>query len=587
MKKYFIPVLVITCIIILVVYVFKVKDEQPAEEAAEQPVYSSMCVPPVIDIDWYSSDRKAPVFEGLDGIDLKISTSNTEAQKYFNQGLMLAYGFNHAEAARSFYQGTREDPDCAMCYWGFAYVLGPNYNAGMEPNNFERAWEAVEKAGKLSNGCSNLERALISALAERYAEDPPEDRSELDIAYSRAMKKVHEKFPDNSDAAVLYAESLMNLHPWNLYDKEGNPKEWTPEIVSILKETIENEPEHAGAHHLHIHAVEASANPGQGLASAEALFDLIPGSSHLLHMPSHIYINTGHYHEGSVANLRAVEVDSGYVTACHAQGVYPLAYYPHNYHFLAATATLEGDSKNAMMAAVEVRELINVKLMRDPMWSTLQHFYIIPYHVAVKFGLWDEIMEMENDGGELPYPESVRHYARGMAYLAQNDIKKAKQELCDLELLMKHPSIQELTVWGINPMSKLVEISREILNGEILAAEGKYDESIEALTKAMNLEDGLNYNEPPDWFFSVRHHLGDVMVEAGRYKQAIEIYQQDLGVFPKNGWAYAGLYNAYLGTGNTEKAAEAKMNYEEAFRFSNIDLTGSRVMRSTDYISMK
>ena len=589
MKRYIIPALVIICIIVLVFYIYKIKDKPVIKDEAvtEAPVYSSLCVPPVKDIDWYSSDRKAPLFDGLSGIDFKISTKNPEVQKYFNQGLMLAYGFNHAEAARSFYQGTREDPGCAMCYWGYAYVLGPNYNAGMEPGNFDRAWEAIQKALELSDGCKDLEKALIFALAERYAEDPPDDRSDLDQAYANAMKKVYNQFPDNSDVATMYAESLMDLHPWDLYDAAGNPRPWTAEIVGTLEKTINDDPGHAGSHHLYIHAVEASADPGKGLLSAEALFNLVPGSSHLLHMPSHIYINTGHYHEGSIANIRAVAVDSSYVTACHAQGVYPLAYYPHNYHFLAATATLEGDSQIAMMAAEKVSELVSVELMRDPAWSTLQHYYIIPYHVAVKFGLWDEIMKMENDGAKLPYPESVRHYARGMAYLAQKGIKSAKHELYNLELAMKDPVIQELTVWEINPMSTLVEISREILYGEILAMVGKYEESITALEKAIELEDGLHYNEPPDWFFSVRHHLGDVLVEAGRYEQAIEVYQQDLLTFPSNGWAYAGLYKAYIGSENYEEAGRVRMNYEEAFRHSDIDLAGSRIMRNKEYISMK
>lgn len=325
------------------------------------------CRPQTTDKDWYSAETKAPKLEGLEGINFSITTKSKEAQEYFNQGLMLSYGFNHAEAARSFYEAIRIDSTCAMCHWGFAYVLGPNYNGGMEKDNFERAYQSAQKAMTLSQNCTNIEKYLIQALSYRYAKEPPEDRSGLDLAYSQAMKKVNDKYADNPDAGALYAESLMNLHPWDLYEKNSKaPKSWTPEIVTTLEQLIKKNPKHPGAHHFYIHAVEASAYPEKGLQSAKILETLVPGAGHLLHMPSHIYINTGDYHSGSLANIEAVKADSSYITSCHAQGVYPLAYYPHNYHFLAATATLEGNSQLAWTAAKKVQINTAKDIMKQP-----------------------------------------------------------------------------------------------------------------------------------------------------------------------------------------------------------------------------
>ncbi len=321
--------------------------DRPAAKAT-----AAHCAPQTSDEDWYTAGTKAPFFKGLDGVNFNISTRNKETQDYFNQGLMLSYGFNHAEAARSFYEAARQDTTCAMAYWGYAYVLGPNYNAGMEDDQYERAFLALQKARSLSAGCTEKEQLLIEALTHRYTEKPPADRIPLDVAFSNAMKTVYEKYPDDADISALYAESLMNLHPWDLYDKKTRePKPWTPEIVAVLEQLIKLHPGHPAAPHFYIHAVESSKHPERGLESAERLRTLVPGSGHLVHMPSHIYIRTGDYHLGSLANIEAIKTDSSYITACHAQGVYPLSYYPHNYHFLSATATLEGNSTLAWMAA--------------------------------------------------------------------------------------------------------------------------------------------------------------------------------------------------------------------------------------------
>lgn len=565
-------------IMILCVLFFSCKKETQKEKKIVAGKNSMSCAPATTDAKWFETDNKAPLFKGLDVINYSITTKNQEAQKYFNQGLALAYGFNHAEAARSFYYATKLDPQCAMCFWGYAYVLGPNYNAGMEPDNYERAYKAIQQAIKLSDKTTEKEKALIMALSKRYVSKPIDDRSSLDIAYSEAMKNVAAKFPEDLDIATIYTESIMNLHPWDLYDKNGIPKKWTPEIEAVLTKILKRNPKHIGANHFYIHAVEASKTPERGNPSAQ-LFDegLVPGSGHLIHMPSHIYIRTGEYHKGTLANINAVKTDSTYVTLCHAQGAYPLAYYPHNYHFMAACATLEGNYKWAMLAAKKTSELVHPKTMIEPGWSTLQHYYVIPYFVAVKFGKWDEILKMKLVSDTLKYPSAISHYAKGMAHLGKKDFTKAKAELTKLELLAKDPSMKKMTIWELNSMYDILQIATNVLKGEILASEKKYNQSISLLEKAVKIENNLNYNEPPDWFFSVRHHLGAVQIEAKKYKEAIKTYEKDLKLFPNNGWAQHGLKLAYQKLDNQGKEKTIEKLISKSWATADIKISTSRI----------
>ncbi|MBN8860622.1 MAG: hypothetical protein J0H29_19675 [Sphingobacteriales bacterium] len=532
--------------------------------------------PKTSDKEWYTSGKKAPRFDGLGGIDFRISTSSKEAQEYFNQGMMLAYGFNHAEAARSFYEATRLDPSCAMAYWGYAYVLGPNYNGGMEEDNFQRAYEASVKAKSLIGNCTPKETALIEALTTRYAAQPPVDRSPLDIAYTAAMKKVYAQYPADPDIGALYAEAMMNLHPWDLYDKTTKaPKAWTPELLAVLEHLIKINPKHPGAHHFYVHAMEASATPEKALGSAKLLETVVPGSGHLVHMPSHIYINTGDYHQGSLANIRAVEIDSVYTTACHAQGVYPLSYYPHNYHFLAATATLEGNSAVAWEASKQLQLHTATDIMRLPEWGTLQHYYIIPYYVAVKLSMWDTILSIAAPAKGLVYPKAIWHYARGMAYLGKHDMSNAQKEMDSLLILTADTSLQHLTVWGINTTADLVQIAVKVLEAGIVFRQNQTARSVSLLEEAVVIEDDLNYNEPPDWFFSVRHHLGAVLLKAGKYSEAEKVYNRDLQTWRKNGWALIGLYNALELQNKHSEAQSAKAAFEEAWKYADFKIRSS------------
>jgi tetratricopeptide (TPR) repeat protein len=528
------------------------------------------------DKEWYSSGKKAPRFKGLDGIQFKVSTNNPEAQQYVNQGMMLAYGFNHAEAARSFFEAGRLDSSCAMAFWGFAYVLGPNYNGGMESDNFQRAFDAGVKAKALSGNCTDKEKALIEALATRYAANPPADRKPLDIAYANAMKKVYDQFPDDPDVGALYAESMMDLHPWDLYDKHTRqPKQWTPALLAVLEHLMKKNPKHPGAHHFYIHALEASATPEKALPSAQLLATMVPGSGHLVHMPSHIYINTGDYHLGSLSNIKAVEVDSIYTTACHAQGAYPLAYYPHNYHFLAATATLEGNSKLAWMAATKLQQHTETDIMRQPGWGTLQHYYSIPYYVAVKLSMWDTILAIPAPDKDLVYPKAIWHYARALAFLSKQKKEDAKKEYQQLMALEKDSTLKELTVWGINTTADLVKIAVKVVGAEIGLRENKMDESLTLFNEAIAIEDELNYDEPPDWFFSVRHHVGAVLIANGKFTEAEKVYRKDLEKWRKNGWALFGLYQSLEGQKKMKEAETAKADFNKAWQFADLALKSS------------
>jgi tetratricopeptide (TPR) repeat protein len=370
----------------------------------------------------------------------------------------------------------------------------------------------------------------------------------------------------------------MNLHPWNLFTKDGTIQPWTSEIIAVLKNALKTDSLHAGANHFYIHATEMSPQPDEGMKSADLLCNLVPGAGHLVHMPSHTYIRTGRYHEGALTNLKAVLVDSLYTEACNAQGVYPLAYYPHNYHFLAACATLSGESRNAITGANETRLHAHKNLLLDPAWATLQHYYSIPFYVQVKLGLWKDIEQSAEPEKQLKYPRVIWHYAQGMAALSQDKNASAKRHLREMRSIMQDTVIKQLTIWGINNLYDLCMIASKTLEGEIQASKKNYSKAVELLREAVVIEDALNYNEPPDWFFSVRHNLGSVLMEAGNYQEAIGVYTEDLKNFPENGWALVGLMNAYEKLGNTNRFNEMKTRFEEAWKYADIKIASSRIL---------
>jgi tetratricopeptide (TPR) repeat protein len=463
-----------------------------------------------------------------------------------------------------------------MCYWGIALVLGPNINAAMDPAAVPKAYEALETAVRLANRASDEEMDYIAALTERYSDDPEADRAPLDSAYAEAMRALVAKYPDDLDAMTLLAEALMDLHPWDYWEKTGEPRPWTPEIVQILESVREIDPDHVLANHLYIHAVEASPNPERGLDAAKRLGRVAPGAGHLVHMPSHIYIRTGDYHEGTLANQRAMESDHAYISQCRAQGIYPLAYVPHNHHFMWATATLEGASALALEAARGTAAMADSVKMREPGFGTLQHYFAIPLYAMVRFGKWDDILKEPAPAEELVYPRGVWHYARGIAFARTDDIASALEELKKVKEIAASPELGKITIWDINSTASLMEIAAAVLSGEIAARRGEFDAAVRDLVSAVRIEDRLRYNEPPDWFFPVRQCLGAVLLEAGRPKDAEVVYREDLKIFPKNGWSLFGLAESLRRQNRLAEAEAVAAQFKEAWAYADITLTASR-----------
>lgn len=523
-----------------------------------------------------AKDRLAPLLEGMGDLHFAVTTKNAMTQRFFNQGLVLSYAFNHKEAERAFREAARLDPDCAMAYWGAALVLGPNINAAMDKAENATAYAALQKALALASQASEKEQAFINALSRRYAEIPPENRAALDEAYANAMREVAQKYPDDADAAALFAEAAMDLHPWKYWEKDGQPKPWTPEIVSTLETALQKWPQHPGLNHFYIHAIEASAEPERALASAELLRDLVPAAGHLVHMPAHIFIRTGRYHDAVIANERAIAADSSYITQCHAQGMYPVAYVPHNHHFLSAAATFGGNSAKSLLAAQHMAMNQDRQLMRAPGYGTLQHYLTIPLYAMIKFGKWEEILKEAAPDSDLRYPNGVWHFSRGMAYTRTKQLDHAAQELAKLQAIAADSSLINVTIWDINTTFDLLQIATAMLSGELAAAKRDFAKAIAHLQRAVALEDHLTYDEPPPWYTPARHNLGAVLLEAGRAAEAQKVYEADLKKYPENGWSLYGLQQSLHAQNKTAEAAAAQERLNQAWRGADVTLTASR-----------
>ncbi|GJM10735.1 MAG: hypothetical protein DHS20C11_30110 [Lysobacteraceae bacterium] len=520
----------------------------------------------------------APLLEGMGWHDFEISTSVPMAKTFFNQAIALTYGFNHLEAHRSYQQVAALDPNSAMAYWGQALVLGPNINAPMEAESVMTAFDAIEKAKSLSRFASQREIDLITALSTRYSQDETlADRAELDAAYALAMQGLVEQYPNDPNVRTLLAEALMVIHAWDYWNSDGRPKEWTPKILDVLETGLADYPSHAGLIHYYIHAVEASKQPGRALAAADTLRDLVPGAGHLVHMPSHIYIRTGRYQDGVIANEKAIKVDNNYIAQCRQQGIYPVAYVPHNRHFLWAMASMQGSSKKAIAAATHMAGHIDQQLMREEGYGTLQHYWVTPMYAYVRFGHWREALAVPKPEPDLKYPVAVWHYAQGAALTAMGDLDAAATHLSELQSLAADESLQEITVWQINDAYSVINIAALVLEGELASKAGMHPQSIASFEKAITLEDSLNYNEPSDWHYPVRQSLGAVLLQAGRYANAERIYRQDLETFPDNGWSLFGLHQALVMQGKQAEAELVRQRFEASWRFADIVLTDSVV----------
>ena len=517
----------------------------------------------------------APLFTGMGNHHHPINTKSPQAQKYFDQGLVLAYGFNHAEAARSFRQAIKLDPNCAMCHWGLAYVLGSNINVPMDDNAIPESYRAIQQASKLAQNTNSVEQAYIEALGQRYTDQVLEDRSSLDLAYAEGMAKVVEQFPQDLDAATLYAEALMNTMPWDYWTANGEPKPETKKVLTTLETILAKEPNHPGANHLYIHAVEA-VQPEKGIPAADRLRDLVPGSGHLVHMPSHIYIRVGRYHEAAVANQKAIAADDNYFSQCHAQGIYPVVYQPHNHHFLWFAAVMEGDLNLATEAGNNIAGMVDSEMMRQPGMGILQHFASVPLFTMIRFGQWQPILAAPAPAADLKYPTGIWHYARGLAYATQGNIDLARQELAPLALLAQDPELAEITILDINTTQDILQVATEVLRGEIALREGKNKQAIARLRQAVSLEDALNYDEPADWSIPVRQYLGAALLTANRPQAAEEVYREDLAVYPRNGWSLFGLTQSLQAQNKDSEAQQAQKQFASAWKDADVKLTSSK-----------
>jgi len=517
----------------------------------------------------------APSLEGLGDHHFEVTTDDPRSQQFFDQGLKLTYGFNHSEALRAFKEAARIDPNNAMAYWGWALVLGPNLNLPMlpDPEIIEQAWEAIQMAMSLREIVTPKEREMIEALAERYIETAIDDRTALDRAYALAMGELHERYPEDDDIATFYAASLMNLNPWSYWYPDGAPRENTRALIAALESVIERNPDHAGARHYYIHAMEAR-HPDKAVSAADELAPLMPGAGHMVHMPSHIYMRVGRYADSYAANSKAVEADEDYITQCRAQGIYPLGYYPHNIHFMVWSAMFEGRSVDALAAARKVAEKIPADVP-DEVWSVYELFRSQPYYTLVRFGMWEEILSEPQPIDRARFMNGVWHYARALAYLGSGSRRRAKRELRALVQIREEIERDGYAI-GFGSADKLLTIAEEVVRGEMAAARGKYEDALGHLARAVRLEDSLPYSEPPEWYFPVRHVLGAVLLEAGYPEEAEVIYWTDLQRNPENGYALFGLEQSLRAQGEDEAGEAAAVRFEKAWVNADTTLTSSR-----------
>ncbi len=503
----------------------------------------------------------APLFNDLGNYTYKISTTNANAQTFFNQGLNLTYAFNHAESHRSFMEASRLDPEAAMTYWGQAFALGPNINDQFpDAERRQKSYEAVQKAKKLSKNASQKEQDIINALTFRYSKDSV-DIAELNMTYMNKMAIVAEKYPNDADIQTLYAAAVMNTVPWNYWDADGNPSPNIAAAKLALETAVKITPNHPGANHYYIHMVELP-KPDLGVPSADILRDLLPGAGHLVHMPGHIYMRVGRYEDAVIANQKAILADEHYISQCFAQGMYPLAYYPHNLHFLWSSASMLGDSEMAIDAARKTAEKVPVSLLKESRWH--QNFAVTPILAYTRFGKWNEVLTIPDSGDDYTYMSLIRNYARGIAFVRKNNLKDAQEELDIIGNRDKKLDQENIAL-----------VAYEVLAGEIEAAEGNLSKAIEHLEKAVAFEDELPYDEPAVWYIPTRQTLGAILIKAEKYEDAETIYYEDLDYYRQNGWSLIGLYQSLLGQGKTEEAEKIKQDFDKAWSKADIEITSS------------
>jgi tetratricopeptide (TPR) repeat protein len=514
-----------------------------------------------------SDTKSASLMSGLGSHHHPVSTKSAEAQRFFDQGLTLIYAFNHEEAIRSFQRAAELDPQLAMAHWGIALALGPNINLDVDPAREKAAYEAAQRALSLAAKAPGNERAYIEAVAKRYSIEPKADLKKLAVDYKDAMGALVKRYPDDLDATTLYAESMMNLRPWQLWTSEGLPAEGTLEIVAVLESVLKRAPNHIGAIHYYIHAIEASPNPEKALAYVEKLPAQVPAAGHLVHMPAHIYMRTGDYEAAARSNKDGAEADQAYIKARGAQGVYPLMYYNHNLHFLAAAHSMAGRFADALQAARQLENNVSPHVKAMPM---LESFMPMPTLVLVRFRKWDEILKSSEPDRAMATNNALWHFARGMAYASTNQLERADAELKVFVTAAK--GIPAETPYGLNSASSILGIAENVLSARVALARNDKKTAIDLLRKAVAAEDALKYNEPSDWDGPVRESLGGALLLNGEAEEAEKVFRADLEKHPRNGRSLFGLSESLKAQGKEYAARMVQREFEGAWKNADTKL---------------
>jgi tetratricopeptide (TPR) repeat protein len=517
---------------------------------------------------------EVPLYDGMGGHQRQVTTSSPLAQKYFDQGLIWAYAFNHDEAIRSFEKAAELDPRCAMAWWGIALCHGPHINNPTVPEDRAMAaWAALQRAIAVQDQASPVERDLISALAQRYANPQPADRAALDQTYANALAGVWEKYPRDSDVGTLYAEALMDLRPWDLWTRDGRPQPGTLTIVAVLEEVLRLDPSNPGANHLYVHALEASPYPAKADAVADRLRDLVPASGHLVHMPSHIDVVTGRWALAADQNERARAADQAYEAISPRQGFYRL-YMIHNDHMLAFAAMMEGRGEVALRAARNVVNGVPADYARREA-ALVDPYMGAAYDVLKRFGRWDDILNEPAPPEYLPITTALWRFNRGVAHAAKGAVALAEQERAAFRAAVAR--VPEDALMAINPAHHIFRLADHFLLGEIAFRRGDIPESVQQLRQAIALEDQLRYMEPPEWVQPVRHTLGAVLLSVGRHTEAEVVYREDLAKWPNNGWSLYGLSRCLRASGAAAEAQDIEEQLRQAWSRADVPIASSCV----------
>jgi tetratricopeptide (TPR) repeat protein len=513
-----------------------------------------------------AAEKPAALMSGLGRLHHPIATRSPEAQRFFDQGLTLIYGFNHDEAVRAFRRAAQLDPVSPMPHWGIALALGPNINLDVDPEREKAAYDEAQQARTLAAPAPANERAYVEAVVKRYSNDPKADLKSLAVQYKDAMRALVATYPNDLDAATLYAESLMDLNPWQLWSADGKPAAGTEEIVTVLESVLRRDAMHIGANHYYIHAVEASRTPDRALASAKRLETLVPAAGHLVHMPAHIYMRTGDYEGAVTSNAKAAEVDRAYITANGANGVYPSMYYNHNLDFLASAAMMTGQFKEAKRAADMVVANATPMIAKMPM---LEPFGAKTLHVLLRFARWDDVMRLPKPDAKHALLTALWHFGRGVAQAARGNAGDAGRERTAYADARK--AIPPDSDWGYNKAKDLLVITDAALDGWIARAKRDEGAAIEAWQRAIAGEDALNYDEPPDWFYPTRESLGAALLRAKQFDRAEQVFREDLTRNPNNGRSLYGLWQSQLLKKDRAAAATEKL-FHEAWKHADVSL---------------